>query len=166
LQKDDALKSDVASLCRRCGSDPAALSGWLSHHVRSRPLGATQMRRITLRGHDKAKTTDLLRGLHRLTDETIRTDARLRTDERIAYLRAQLGMVSNPDHRDALVGLLKEQERTRMMVGIDQDYAAEAIDPPTAGDRPVFPCPYVFLPVFGLLGLIAGLLRGLFFRKP
>ncbi len=99
--------------------------------MRIRPVGATQMRRITLEMKDKTLATDLLRALHRLSDETIRADVRIRTDQRISYLREKLGEVANPDQRDALVGLLKEQERMRMMVGIDNDFSAEMIDPPT-----------------------------------
>jgi uncharacterized protein involved in exopolysaccharide biosynthesis len=162
LQKDGAMGEKLGDLCRACADTPAALAQWLSANVRVSPVGTTQMRRISLRLHDREFATDLLRALHRLTDETIRVDARARTDERISYLRAQLGMVANPDHRDALVGLLKEQERTRMMVGIDQDYAAEAVDPASISNKPAFPDPGIFIPVFGLLGLIAGLAQGLF----
>lgn len=161
LQKDEAFKGKLAGLCRNCDTDASALARWLESHLRSRPLGATQMRRVTLRMHNANFATDLLRGLHRLSDETLRADARIRTDQRIQYLRAQMAVVNNPDHRDALIGLLKEQERTRMMVGIDHDFAAEAIDPPILNDRRVFPDPFLFLPVFGLLGLITGLVFGL-----
>ncbi|MCB1539006.1 MAG: hypothetical protein H6865_01545 [Rhodospirillales bacterium] len=161
LQKDDALKGRLGALCASCATDPAILARWLDAHVRIRPVGATQMRRIALRLRDRELAADMLRALHRLTDETIRTDARQRTDQRIAYLRAQLGMVANPDHRDALIALLKEQERTRMMVGIDRDFAAEAIDPPSVDAHPVFPDPYLIMPVFALLGLVAGLGYGL-----
>jgi hypothetical protein len=161
LQKDDAFKDGLADLCDDCTTDASALSRWLECHVRIRPLGATQMRRVILRMNDRDMAADLLRALHRLTDETIRADARIRTDQRIQYLRAQMAVVNNPDHRDALVDLLKDQERTRMMVGIDHDFAAEAIDPPSLSSRPVFPNPYIFLPVFALLGLAAGLIAGL-----
>lgn len=162
LQKDEALVPRLADLCRKCAQDPATLAHWLDANIRIIPVGATQLRRVTLQLRDRELAADMLRALHRLTDETIRTDARTRTDERIAYLRAQLGMVANPDHRDALVGLLKEQERTRMMVGIDDDYAAENIDPPSIRNKPSFPDPAIFLPLFGMLGLIAGLVQSLF----
>lgn len=156
LIKDDAFKNKLHDLCDRCGDDSAALARWLDRHVRVRPVGATQMRRVSLRMKNGKLATDLLRALHRLSDETIRADARIRTDQRMAYLREQLGHVSNPDHRDTLVSLLKEQERMRMMVGIDNDFAAEAIDPPTLSDRPAFPDPYVMIPIFLILGGIVG----------
>lgn len=38
------------------------------------------MRRVTLEMKDKTLATDLLRALHRLSDETIRADVRIRTD--------------------------------------------------------------------------------------
>ncbi len=161
LQKDETIKNRLGKLCRECATEPAALAQWLEQNLRSRPLGATQMRRVTIRLHDRVLAADLLRAVHRLADETIRADARIRTDQRIAYLRAQLASTPNPDHRDALVALLKEQERTRMMVGIDRDFAAEAIDPPGIANSPVFPNPVLMLPVCMLLGLIAGLLCGL-----
>jgi len=161
LQKDEAFKGRLKNLCDQCDVNAAALARWLECHVRVRPLGATQMRRITLRMKDQDLATDLLRALHRLSDETIRADARIRTDQRIQYLRAQMAVVNSPDHRDALVDLLKDQERTRMMVGIDHDFAAEAIDPPVLSDRAVFPNAFIFLPVFALLGFLTGLGIGL-----
>lgn len=165
LIKDEAFRNKLDALCNKCGKSAAALSRWLDCHVRTKPIGATQMRRVTLRMQDKQLATDLLRALHRISDETIRTDARIRTDQRISYLRDQLSKVSNPDHRDALIGLLKEQERSRMMVGIDQDYAAEAIDPPSISSRRSFPNPYLFVPVFAFVGLLGGLAFGLYKKK-
>ena len=165
LIKDEAFKTKLPSLCNDCGKSASALSRWLDCHVRTRPIGATQMRRVTLRMNDRQLATDLLRALHRISDETIRTDARIRTDQRISYLREQLSKVSNPDHRDALIGLLKEQERSRMMVGIDQDYAAESIDPPSVANRKAFPDPFLLVPVFAFIGLLGGLAFGLYKRK-
>lgn len=45
----------------------------------------------------------------------------------------------------------------RMMVGIDNDFLAEMIDPPTIPSRPISPDPYVLLPFFALLGAAFGL---------
>lgn len=156
LLKDETLKSRLESACSGCGKDAAKLTRWLECAVRARPVGATQMRRMTLRMKDKTLATDILRALHRLSDETIRADARIRTDQRISYLREKLGDVANPDQRDALVGLLKEQERLRMMVGIDNDFAAEMIDPPSIPARPASPDPFVLFPAFAFLGAAAG----------
>lgn len=161
LQNDDAFVDRLHKLCDACDSDPAALSHWLSRHVRVRQVGATQLRRISLAMTDRAFASNLLRALHRLSDETIRIDQRIRTDQRITYLREQLSLVNNPDHRDALVGLLKEQERTRMMVGIDGDFAAEAIDPPSVSHDPVSPDPFLLFPALAFIGAGCGLLIGL-----
>lgn len=162
LVKDETIKTRLNDVCGNCGRDTAKLSHWLSGHVRIQPVGATQMRRITVRLHDKTLATDLLRALHRLSDETIRADVRVRTDQRIAYLREQLGGVANLDQRDAMIGLLKEQERTRMMVGIDSDFAAEIIDPPSLPDRPACPNLYMLLPLLALLGAAGGFGYGLY----
>jgi hypothetical protein len=156
LQKDETLKNRLNAVCNACATDTAKLTRWLSNAVVVRPVGATQMRRITLQLHDKVLATDLLRALHRLADETIRADVRIRTDQRIAYLREQLGNVVNLEQRDALVGLLKEQERMRMMVGIDNDFASESIDPPSLPVSPVFPNPYTMVPLLALLGAVLG----------
>ncbi|NBX65542.1 MAG: hypothetical protein EBQ96_00925 [Proteobacteria bacterium] len=158
LLKDDTLKIRLESLCKNCGRDAAKLVNWLECSVRVKPVGATQMRRISVQMKDKTLAADLLRALHKLSDETIRADARIRTDQRITYLREKLGEVVNLDQRDALVGLLKEQERLRMMVGIDNDFASEMIDPPSIPARPVSPNPYLLFPVFALLGAVAGFL--------
>ncbi|MBU6235312.1 MAG: hypothetical protein KGQ41_05670 [Alphaproteobacteria bacterium] len=156
LLKDQTLKPRLGNLCGGCDADTSKLSGWLEGHVRIRPVAATQMRRITLALHDKTLATDLLRALHRLADETIRADVRLKTDQRIVYLREKMAEVVNPAQRDALVALLKEQERQSMMVGIDNDFAAEMIDPPSIPVRPVFPNPVLLLPLFILLGAAGG----------
>lgn len=164
LVKDDALKGRLGGLCRNCAHDPARLARWLDRHVRVLPVAATQMRRVSVRLHDKGLALDLLRALHRLADESIRTDMRVRTDRRIEYLREQLGQVVNLEQRDALIALLKEQERTRMMVGIDSDFASEVIDPPSLSDRPASPDPYLLLPLGLLLGALGGLARGVMAR--
>ncbi|HEY8964260.1 MAG TPA: hypothetical protein VIN59_07350, partial [Alphaproteobacteria bacterium] len=156
LQKDEAFAGSLKKLCRDCADDPASLSEWLSRHVRIRQIGSTQLRRISVALSDRALAMDLLRALHRLSDETIRIDQRIRTDQRISYLREQLALVTNPDHRDALVGLLKEQERTRMMVGIDGDFAAEAIDPPSVSHDPVSPNPFMLFPALAVIGAGVG----------
>lgn len=162
LQKDETLKTRLSEICRTCATDEAALARWLDRNVRVRPVAATQMRRVSICLGDRALATDLLRALHRLADETIRMDVRIRTDRRIDYLRAQLGQVVNLEQRDALIGLLKEQERTRMMVGIDNDFAAEMIDPPSLAARPSFPDPYILLPLLGLAGAACGAGAGLY----
>lgn len=157
LLKDETLKPRLGDLCKGCGQDAARLASWLEGNVRAKQVGATQMRRVTVLMRDKTLAMDMLRALHRLADETIRADARIRTDQRIAYLREKLGEVVNLDQRDALIGLLKEQERLRMMVGIDNDFASEMIDPPSIPARPASPNPYLVFPVLSLLGMAAGL---------
>lgn len=160
LQDDADTSKTLKQLCRNCAKDAARLARWLSCHVRVQPVGATQMRRVTLRMGYRDVATGLLQALHRTADGIIRADVRTRTDQRIAYLREQLGEVANPDQRDALIGLLKEQERMRMMVGIDTDFSAEVIDPPSLPAGPAFPRLSLLLPLLAVLGASGGFAFG------
>ena len=138
------------------------MAKWLKDHVRVRSVGMTPFREITLRHTDKQAAATLLDMLYRKTDMMIRQDAKTKTNRRITYLKEQLKTVRNPDHRDAMVALLKEQEQTAMMVSIDTAFAARTIDGASVGYKPVAPDWRLLFPVFIFAGGIFGfMLSGL-----
>lgn len=145
-------------------AEPSDLTAWLNEHVRVRNVGATPFRRITLRHHDPVVAVNLLERLYAETDMVIRQDMQAKTARRIAYLKEELQKTFHPDHRDALIALLKEQEQTAMMVSIDRQFAAEAVDPPSVGDKPVAPDWRLIFPVFIACGAIFGLMLGGFMQ--
>jgi len=135
----------------------------LKKNLKIRPVGLTQFRRVTLRGNDKDKLIPVLNTLYRLTDQSIRNDKKSKTQRRISYLNEQLKTTFNPNHRNAIIALLKEQEQTSMMVSIDTHFAADIIEPAHLIEKPIAPNGMILFPIFivlsGFLGLVLGGLR-------
>lgn len=133
---------------------------WLKKKLKIRPVGLTQFRKVTLRDTNKEKLIPILNTLYRLTDQSIRNDKKSKTQRRIIYLNEQLKTTFNPDHRDAIIALLKEQEQTSMMVSIDTHFAADIIEPAYIISKPVAPNGMILFPVLiilsGFLGLVVG----------
>jgi LPS O-antigen subunit length determinant protein (WzzB/FepE family) len=136
---------------------------WLDKRLKLRPVGLTQFRKVTLKDTNKEKLIPILNTLYRLTDQAIRNDAQSKTQRRISYLNEQLKTTMNPDHRDAIIALLKEQEQTAMMVSIDNHFAADIIEPAYVLNKPIAPNWTILLPLFialgGFLGLVISGLR-------
>ena len=136
---------------------------WISKHLKIRSHGMTSFKKITLTGRDKKMINQLLSRLYNITDQDIRSNKKAKAMRRITYLNQQLKTVRNPDHRDVIVALLKEQEQIVMMVAIDKAFAAEIITPPYISEKPIAPNGQILFPAFifagGFLGLMFGGLR-------
>ena len=136
---------------------------WLAKRLQIRPVGLSQFRKIILRDTNKDKLIPILNTLYRLTDQSIRDDKKMKTARRISYLNEQLKTTFNPDHRDAIIALLKEQEQTKMMVSIDNHFAANIIQPAIILEKPIAPNWKILFPILialgGFLGLVVGGLR-------
>jgi len=139
---------------------------WLDRHLSIRPVGMTQFRRITLTDTHKDKLIPLLNTLYHLTDKTIRNDKKAKTARRITYLNTELENVRHPDHRDAIIALLKEQEQTAMMAEIDAAFAADIIQPATLLPKPVAPNPSIIFPIAIFIGGFIGFIISGLLRKP
>lgn len=135
---------------------PGDLAHYLYHHVGIEPVGLTSSRRISYTHTDPDFAVRLLKHLHTIADETIRQKAGAETTERIAWLRKELTQSSNPDHRQALVSLLMTQERQRMLVAMDQPYAAQIIEPPATARERSWPNIPLVIALSTLLGAVAG----------
>ena len=133
---------------------------WFDRHLTIRPVGLTPFRRIILDHRDRDKLIPILNTLFQLTDQAIRQDKRAKVNRRITHLTEQLREVRNPDHRDAMIALLKEQEQTAMMVAIDSEFAANIIEPAYILPKPVSPNPMILFPVLMVLGGLVGLMVG------
>lgn len=137
---------------------PEALSRYLQRRVKLEPVGNTPLRKLVYMHPDRAFAMYMLGRIHHITDTLIRQNIRLETQERIEYLQDALTRTANPDHRRALADLLMEQERLRMMVSMDQPYAASIVEPPSAGLRADWPDLLLIFPAFILVGCLAGFL--------
>lgn len=133
-------------------------SEYLKKRVKLEPISGTSLRKLIYLHPDRKFAAYMIGRVHSITDEIIRARISLETNERIRYLNNQMVATNNPDHRRSLVGLLMEQERLRMMVSLDQPYAANVIEPQSVSSRPRWPDPYVIYPAFIFAGLFLGFL--------
>jgi hypothetical protein len=153
----DKISEDKTFKLQRGGDMKAdMLPDYLLKRVRIEPLGSTSSRVISYSHPDPAFAVRLLGHLHTIADETIRQKTDAETRERISWLQRQLAQAGNPDHRQALTSLLLAQERRRMLVAMDQPFAAELVEPAAASSRPDWPCP----PLVMLVTIFAGMLGG------
>lgn len=133
-----------------------AMSTYLRDRVILEPVSGTPLRRLIYMHPNKEYAMDLLARVHRLTDEMIRARILVETNQRIDYLNVAMTKTQNPDHRRSITGLLMEQERLKMMVSLDQPYAAGIVEPAYVSAQPKWPDPYVLYPVFIFIGLLMG----------
>ena len=132
------------------------LSEYISKRVRIGPVSGTPMRRMTYFHPDKAFAAEMIKRIHRITDEMIRARILVSANQRINYLNTAISTTHNPEHKRNLANLLLEQERLKMMVSLDEAYAASVVEPPAVSSKPKWPDPYMIYPIFILLGVFLG----------
>lgn len=137
-------------------ADPAALAAYLKRHVKIEPVGLTNLRRLVYTHPDPDFAAYMLTALHRAADQLIRDDVARRTTQRANWLNDMLGQISHPDHQKALVGLLMMQEQARMLVAMEEPFAAAVIEESATEDKPYWPRRSLFI----LGGVLAGLVLG------
>ncbi len=134
------------------------LSEYISGKVKIQPVGSTYLRRVRYSHPDPEFAVLLLDTLRQAADEMIRSEVREQTEKRIAYVSGQLESVKHPQHRQALLSILMEQEHLRMMVNMEEPFAASVAEPPSSTSRPFWPKRSLFYPVFAFAGALAGYL--------
>ncbi len=137
---------------------PEDLAERLLRRLSIESVGATAMRRLSLRHTDRATAITLVAAIHAEADGLLRQAAAARAEAHIAYLQAELGRVALAEHRQGLSVLLAQQERDRMLIRIGLPYAADPIEPPSAPLRPSWPNPVLLVPAAVGAGLFGGLL--------
>jgi len=144
----------------------AGLAAYLEGNVSIEPVGQTHLRRVSYMHADPEFAVFLLRAMQKAADDIIRADVRAQTGKRIKYLTTQLDEVLHPQHKEALVSMLMEQEHLRMMVNMDEPYAASLAEAPSVSAKPYWPNKALFIPAFILVGAFAGYVLSGLFRKP
>ena len=161
LQKDRAFQF----LRTERGWSPEKLAEYISERVVVDPVGETPLRTLSYLHPDQDFAVTFLHRLHHVTDGLIRHGMRKDVNERIAYLNTAIAETMNPDHRRAMTDLLMEQERLKMLVSIDQPYAASVVVPAAHSVKPAWPdavLVYVsFIAVGAFLGFVVFSLRKL-----
>jgi len=163
LQREDirkGLAADRGSIFYRRDIDSkwsaARMVEYLNKHVRLDPVGETALRTMIYYHPDAKFAARFLRILHGTVDKLIRQDAKINTDLRIDYLKNTLSNIPNPEHRRTFTSLLMEQERLRMLVSIESDYAANVIEPPSSSAEPAWPSRPLVIAAFLLIGALIG----------
>jgi hypothetical protein len=152
LARDKAFRfSDAES-----GWSAEKLAEYIARRVQVDPVGETSLRGFSYMHPDKDFAVMFLKRLHNITDGLIRHGLRKDVNERIVYLNEALLETMNPEHRRAMTDLLMEQERLRMLVSIDQPYAASVVVPAAAGVKAVWPDPALVYSAFIVVGAFLG----------
>ncbi len=134
----------------------SSLSRYFEDHIRIESVGSTPLRRIIYDHPDPVFAATLLGALYGVTDQVIKDESRLNTENRIAYLQDSLRKVANPDHRRAIAALLTEQEHTKMILAMEGAFAATIAEAPSADVKPQSPKPILVYSICVLLGMFAG----------
>lgn len=162
LLKNDRIMKGLSEASRfgflpsRAPGTSAELASYLHDHIRVEPVGNSPLRRIIYQHPDREFAVYLLRVLHEIADGQIRDEIRGRTESREAYLQQALATTTHPDHRRALTSLLMEQEHVRMILAMDEPFAAIIAEPPAVGARPHWPRAAIIYPVLALGGMMLG----------
>ncbi|MBU0858651.1 MAG: hypothetical protein KJ667_01820 [Alphaproteobacteria bacterium] len=134
----------------------AQVAEYLAEHIRIEPVGSTQLRRVTYDHPDAAFAMKLLQALYSATDALIHEENRRMAGERAEQLESTLAQTQNAEHRRTLTTALMGQEQARMMLDINQPFAAIVAEPPAASARPQWPRPVLVMPVLVMVGVFMG----------
>ncbi|GJL86156.1 MAG: hypothetical protein DHS20C02_19310 [Micavibrio sp.] len=135
---------------------PESLAEYVADKVALEPVGNTTLRRMVYLHPNRKFASYFIERLHVLSDALIRKTIREETEDRIRYLKNAVATTSNPEHRRALTTLLLEQERLRMLVSIEQPYAAAVVEPASSSVKPYWPDPFFLFSVFAIAGALMG----------
>lgn len=135
---------------------PEELAEYVSRRVRVDPVGETSLRSLNYYHPDATFAVTFLQRLHAITDGLLRRDMRVQIDNRINYLNEALSGARNPEHQRALADLLLEQQRLKMMVSIDQSYAASVVVPASLQAGAGWPNAALVYSLLSLIGAFFG----------
>ena len=132
------------------------LAEYIARRVDVDPVGETSLRALRYLHPDKEFAALFLQRLHNITDGLIRHGIRREVNERITYLNKAIAENMNPEHRRALTALLMEQERLKMLVSIDQPYAASIVVPASVSVKARWPDGSLIYSGFAFVGALLG----------
>jgi len=107
---------------------------------------------------------DFLKALDRTIDSQLRRKTLARVNENIDYLSQQLTTVRLAEHRQAIIGMLSEQEKNKMMASSNAPVAAETVSGPTSSFRPTKPRQFLVIAGALFAGLLLGTIAALFWE--
>ena len=112
---------------------------------------------IKMQSTDPELARRFLMELHQTVDGMLRAHALARSTEYIRYVNNKLPLVTIQDYREALIGLLSNQERVRMMAAANVPFVAEPFGTPVASPYPTSPKPMLVMISALAIGMICGM---------
>lgn len=136
--------------------DGARLQEYLGQNIKVERDKEKPIVTVVYQGRDPLLGRDLLWRLHKSVDDLLRQRALARTTSSIEYLTNKLNTITVADYREAIIGTLSGQEKSRMAASSYLPYVAEPFGQPTSSQQPTSP---KFAVVF-LIAIILSLLVG------
>ena len=134
----------------------AKIRDYLQKEIAIIPVGTTPLRRIVFYHTDPSFAAAFLQMLYDRTEGLMKQDVKERANHILENLDQALRETRSPDHREALVAMLKEQEHLKMLASVDTAYAARVIEPPVTTPKPVRPNGYILFPFLMIAGAFIG----------
>jgi len=134
------------------------MATYLQKSLKIEPVGMTPMRRLIYLHPDSDFAVFLLHRIFAVADNIIHDEIAAKTEARIIYLNKALHNVEHPDHRKALVSLLMEQEHVRMVLAMNEAYAASVAEPASVSGVPYWPRKPFVIAISILIGVFLGYL--------
>lgn len=137
--------------------DGRTIADYLKTVVKVSPINDTGLRKVTFTHSDPELAVQIFEWMHREADTMIRNDTLERSTTYIAYIKSKLQTETFAEHRDSLISLLAQQERTMMMLTVDLPFCARIEDGPFVSEKPVSPRPILILSLAGSGGGFLGI---------
>lgn len=142
--------------------DAVRLQRYLAKHIRIEKDKESPIVTIALVAADPKFGELLLKAAHEEADTMLRERSMVRASIYIDHLSRQLAKVDVADYRQALLEVLAEQEKTRMMASSSLPFVAEPFNEPKASREPVSPNPVLTMVLALMGGTVIGLVVTLF----
>lgn len=148
--------------------DAARLQRYIDKHVNLNSDTKKNTLTLSVEHEDPRFAMRFLTEMHRVIDAQLRQRTLQRATEYITYLNGRLSQITNAEQRTALVDVLNEQEKMRMMASSDVPFAAEPFGSASVSDRPTSPNFVVVLVGAAALGFLVGAAISLWrhFKRP
>ncbi len=135
---------------------PEKLSAYLQKRIRIEPVGNTTMRRVIYHHAHPDFARRFLSTLYATTDDVLRQEVREKAGARIEGLKQTMRTANDPEHRRMLAKLLTDQEQVRMILALNEPFAAMMAEPPSVSAKPVWPDKKLLFPLLGFIGAFLG----------
>lgn len=132
------------------------VAAYLRKHIKIEPVGSTAIKRIIYIHPDRDFAVTQLKRMVTIADRMIHDEAQSKNEGRVAYLQKALDNTAHPDHRRILTSLLMEQEHMKMVLAMNESYAAIVIEPPSATAKPYWPNKAIIYGLCLMVGLFLG----------